>query len=517
MPSPISEASFAQHGIWVAERMGDAGTAYHMPLTLTFDAADGTGDTSDAGGGLDVPALLAACDAVVARHAVLAAAFAERDATVLLIPGAAEPARFDDRPPPGHLDEELERRFDLEKGPLARFLLVPLGPGRHRLLVVAHHAVFDGESKDILVRDLALAYAGRPMPPLPTPYAEAAGAERRQVAEQLPEAARFWSERWREEAGLALPGLIKPSLRPAPAEALDVVFGGALADAAAEVGASRFEVALTALTLLLHVYGTARPAVSVDLSTRDDRTRDHIGPFVNELPIAVAPRETFARTVAAVRDELRAVYRFRDVPLTRALGGMTPRAAITPVSLSYRKRSGGLPGFPGVGTSVDWAMFNHAVRNTLHLQIVDGPDGLTARLQYNPASIDPAGAARVAEDLVELVEAVALEPEAALRDLPLLAALPVAVSAIAAPATVTAAISGEPDEQTERMRQIWCEVLHVKQVEPDDDLFDLGGSSLSIVQIVARVRDSMGVELPFEVFLDVPTVTAIVGEVEKLR
>ncbi|HWG99986.1 MAG TPA: condensation domain-containing protein, partial [Pilimelia sp.] len=60
-------ASSAQHGMWLTERLGLAGAAYRMPLPIQLD------------GHLDVPALAAACDAVVARHPVLAAAFEERD------------------------------------------------------------------------------------------------------------------------------------------------------------------------------------------------------------------------------------------------------------------------------------------------------------------------------------------------------------------------------------------------------------------------------------------------------
>ncbi|MFB8242763.1 condensation domain-containing protein, partial [Kitasatospora purpeofusca] len=57
------------------------------------------------------------------------------------------------------LPEELALPFDLARGPLARFTLDRRADGSAELLVVAHHAVFDGNSKDVLVADLAAGYA----------------------------------------------------------------------------------------------------------------------------------------------------------------------------------------------------------------------------------------------------------------------------------------------------------------------------------------------------------------------
>ncbi|MCC4598284.1 amino acid adenylation domain-containing protein [Xanthomonas campestris pv. phormiicola] len=48
-------------------------------------------------------------------------------------------------------------------------------------------------------------------------------------------------------------------------------------------------------------------------------------------------------------------------------------------------------------------------------------------------------------------------------------------------------------EQT--LAQLWCELLGIDRVNRDDDFFDLGGHSLLAVQLIARVRDSLGVEL----------------------
>jgi hypothetical protein len=160
-------ASPAQRGVWITEQAGAAGTAYAMPLLLRFD------------GDLNVPALLDSCAAVVARHPALASAFEERDDGLWMAPAGTQPpvTVVDLTAGPTvaglpdawhgldkHLAEEVRRPFDLRHGPLTRFTLFAVTPRHHVLAVVAHHLVFDGMSKDVLIRDLAEAYnaaAGR--------------------------------------------------------------------------------------------------------------------------------------------------------------------------------------------------------------------------------------------------------------------------------------------------------------------------------------------------------------------
>jgi acyl carrier protein len=72
------------------------------------------------------------------------------------------------------------------------------------------------------------------------------------------------------------------------------------------------------------------------------------------------------------------------------------------------------------------------------------------------------------------------------------------------------------DRLLEDVRAIWAEVLRVEAIGLDDDLFDLGGHSLTITQIAARMRRRLRLDLPLQLFYDMPTVRGVVAAAGRL-
>ncbi|MFF3006253.1 amino acid adenylation domain-containing protein [Kitasatospora sp. NPDC057940] len=197
-----------------------------------------------------------------------------------------------------------------------------------------------------------------------------------------------------------------------------------LADAAGRSGVTVFEFLLAALHGLLLRYGGEAVPVSVPLSVRAPEQAGEPGLFVNELPVhapaGAGVRDSFAGFARAVRAEARAGYPFRAVPFGAAVGGLTARVGLTPVSFGYRRARGADPVFPGSAVRVDRAVFNGAARNTLHLQVVDTADALDCSLQYAPAVLPPAAAERIAGHYRALLDAATARPQTPLGDLALL-------------------------------------------------------------------------------------------------
>lgn len=66
----------------------------------------------------------------------------------------------------------------------------------------------------------------------------------------------------------------------------------------------------------------------------------------------------------------------------------------------------------------------------------------------------------------------------------------------------------------EVLTRLFAEVLGVGQVGPDDAFFDLGGTSLLAVRLVARVREECAAELTIGSLFEAPTPAALAGRIE---
>ena len=68
----------------------------------------------------------------------------------------------------------------------------------------------------------------------------------------------------------------------------------------------------------------------------------------------------------------------------------------------------------------------------------------------------------------------------------------------------------EPGNETERViATIWQELLGLERVGATDNFFDLGGHSLLAAQVLTRLRDSLGVDLPLDALFSAPTVAGL--------
>ena len=164
-PLPVS---LSQRNMWMFHDMDPQGAAYHIRKALRLR------------GPVQVAALRAALDGLVARHEAFRTTFVMGPTEPAAIIGALQPANLiglDLRAIPGpERDAELERQaarlaaepFDLAHGPLHRFILVELGAQDHALVLVMHHLIGDDWSWGILLRDLEAMYnaacAGEPAP-----------------------------------------------------------------------------------------------------------------------------------------------------------------------------------------------------------------------------------------------------------------------------------------------------------------------------------------------------------------
>ena len=78
--------------------------------------------------------------------------------------------------------------------------------------------------------------------------------------------------------------------------------------------------------------------------------------------------------------------------------------------------------------------------------------------------------------------------------------------------------SREPRSETEKaLAVLWKNMLDVDQVGAESNFFELGGHSLLAGQLIARIREQLGVELPLRALFDAPTLEHLAERIDRER
>ncbi len=70
-------------------------------------------------------------------------------------------------------------------------------------------------------------------------------------------------------------------------------------------------------------------------------------------------------------------------------------------------------------------------------------------------------------------------------------------------------------ETEEKMARVWCEVLGLEEIGIQDNFFGLGGHSLMVIQVIARIRKVFEVEIPVRSLFEDPTIERSAKAVEE--
>ena len=386
----------------------------------------------DLDGAPDAGALRAAGQALLARHANLRACFRQPAGSaepVQVIPReAALPWREEDLSGPGEPDAEAAerladaergRRFDVAAPPLLRFLLIRLGPERHRLVITAHHLLLDGWSVPVLARELFAVYAAGGdagvLSPV-TPYREFLAW----LAAQDKESARAaWAG---ELAGLDEPTLVAS----AEAGRVPVMPGRVITDLAAELTGALAERARGAGVTLNTVLQGAWGLLVGLLAGREDvvfgttvagrpaelpGVESMLGLFINTVPVRVRldPGVTVAEMLAALQDRQSALLAHHYLGLAEIQRAGGPGAVFDTLMLYENYPIPGNAAGEGSGLKVTRTVARDATNYPLMLVVQPG-SRLRLRLDYRPDLVTRETAEAVAGRLVRVLGQVAADP-----------------------------------------------------------------------------------------------------------
>jgi amino acid adenylation domain-containing protein len=433
--------SFAQGRLWFLDRLEPGSAAYNLPTAVRL------------AGRLDLAALAGSLDAIARRHESLRTTFEAQEEPRQVISWEAHlPLPVVDLSglPVDRREAESERGaraeagrpFDLERGPLARCLLVRHTPEEHVLVAVMHHIISDGWSMGVLVRELGANYTalreGRPaeLPPLPVQYADFAvwqnGWLQREALELL-----GW---WRQELEGAPQVLDLPTDRPRPpvqtfrgAEerlALPADLAAALRESGRREGATPFMVLLAGLHTLLGRWSGQRDLlIGAPVANRTRREVEPlIGFFVNTLVHRgrLGEGPSFRALLARTRTSTLGAFAHQDLPFERLVEelGVERSRSRTPlyqVLFALQNAPAAPLRLPGL-TLEEIPLASGTARTDLVLALADDPagGGIVGTWEHSTDLFDATTIRRLGRSFEVLLAAAVADPETPVAFLPLM-------------------------------------------------------------------------------------------------
>ncbi|MEU9000047.1 amino acid adenylation domain-containing protein [Streptomyces caniferus] len=427
-PLPLS---YAQRRLWVLSQVDGANAAYNIPAAVRLKGA------------LDVAVLVRALREVVRRHEALRTNFVSVDGAPMQV--VREPFDLDVPVTDVAAADVLPlaqtfaaRTFDLEHDGLFRAEILRVGDEEHVLLLCLHHIVSDGWSTAVLWREVVTLYtdlrAGRPaqLPELPVQYADFASWQNKRLeGEEIRPQLEYWTDQLRD-----LPALLElPTDRPRPAVqqvagateplTLDRETSDALRSLAGERQSTMFMALLAAFNVLLARYtGQQDIAVGTPVANRTRaEVQDLIGCFFNALVIRtdLSGDPSFDELLARVRETTLAAQAHQDLPFERLVEALNPprdrgHTPLFQTLFVYQTEPGAGLDMDGVGIE-PLTLPGAVAKYDLTLDLLDGDDVITGRIEYRTDLFDAETIRRMAGHYAQLLRAIVRDPAAGVGEL----------------------------------------------------------------------------------------------------
>ena len=475
--------SHGQQRLWFFEQLAP-GATYNETLAMRIDGA------------LDADALENAVNAIVARHEALRTTFVvvdgkpvQRRADSLRI----ELTKLVATDAESRIAEIAAKPFDLARGPLLRATLVATAPEQHVFAVTLHHIVGDGWSAGIFLRELAAAYAGETLAPLPVQYADHAAWLRTRfdggvLAEQL--------AYWRNALSGAPTTLALPLDHPRPAVqttrgatkrfSVSSELAMRLKEIARTENATLFMTLLATFNVLLHRYtGQEDILVGSPVAGRNRaEVEGLIGFFVNTVVLRgdLSGDPAFRDVIARVKNAATGAYANQELPFEVLVDELRPERTLTQTPLFQVAFALQQPRVNTFGKLLPFDSGTAKFDLALSMEEADG--GIAGALEYNVDLFDAATIERMVAHFEQLLARVAGDVSQPLSAIELLTA-----------------------QERERMLVEWNDTarpvpdatvidLFREQVRlrPDAEALSFDGTTLTYAELSARV-DALAAEL----------------------
>ncbi len=380
------------------------------------------------GGHLDVERLERAFAAVAARHETLRSTYraAGNELLQVIAPEARIPFEVRDADPDDYAEivrAEVDRGFDLGQEVGARVLVLRFAEDDQAVLVLLHHLIGDGQSIELLARDVWACYVGREdtLPELPVQFADFAQWHRALLegprgGEQI----GYWAGRLATATPTTLPADLTPSGASWPPAAMlekpvPLPTFHAVVQLAADRRVTLYLVGMTALgALFARRTGDRDICLRAPVSYRDDsQVQDLIADFSNDVVIRlrVTAGATFADLLRQVEEVTATGFAHRDLP-PHLLDPLLPdpglMARLSRVQFTTEREMAPLPTVDGLAISTCAPPFPYSYR-PLRIRLRYGGDRPKCLWNYQRDLFSPQRIESLAADYVDVLAEMAAD------------------------------------------------------------------------------------------------------------
>ncbi len=441
---PLSEG---QKGLWLLHQMAPEMSAYNIPIALRIN------------GRLEIDIFKHACEQVLQRYPLLAAAFGQENGELYQTLSNGHPLSFEHKTTELTAEAEIiaalrqlsKQPFDLSAGALFRIHVLSSASGeQHYLLLTVHHIIFDGSSAVLLLNTLMQNYrqllsGAEPEPVRPqTGYDDFVRWQQQFMSGEQGQAQLAY---WQQQLSGEIPVLSLPYDYPKLAtprfigDSFELTLPPALAETARELAKSLqvnlSVIFLGVLQLLLHRYAGERDiAVGMPTSGRpESRFDDVVGYFINM--IVIRSRIDCRQPVAEFMQQLQLTVADgsdnADYPFPALLQAIKPerdQAGSPLFQVIYAYQNFIRPdSFSGLSDEADadgavefLSGINQEGSHDLSLEVYQGADSFVLKLDYNTDLFKTDTIERLISHYINLLTSIGQQPDAAIAGHKLLSA-----------------------------------------------------------------------------------------------
>jgi thioesterase domain-containing protein/acyl carrier protein len=531
--------SFAQERLWLLDQLHLTGSLYNMRAAYRLN------------GLVNITALYESIDFIARRHDILRTTFQLIDGQPIQVIApeidwklpVVDLRTFSEAERKTEIKrliaEELNEPFDLSRNLLWRVKLLCLAEEEYLFIRTVHHIIFDGWSYRMFMRELVVLYKafcdGNPSPlsKLPIQYVDFAVWQRQWLQGDLLE---HLLDYWKKQLSGNVSPLELPIDRPrkfipnyqgaSKSLMLSETLTEALKTLSHQEGVSLFVTLLTAFKTLLYQYTMQKDMIvcSPVAGRYLNETKRLIGYFNNIVVLRtdLSDNPKLWELIGRVSRVTLGAYEHQDLPFQKLVE--IQNLASTPLNRGMFALQN-TPSQPlNLGQialdSLDLDLDSETTNFDWFMSVTEKEGKLKVSLHYKTDLFDDTSITQILENFQTLLESVVANPDQYLEDLPLFGGKngkvdqqELSVPDSTEPTLKTGYVV--PRNQLELdLTQIWQQVLNLEKISILDNFFEIGGHSLLVMHLFAKIQKKFGQNLPLSTLFQFPT---IAGMSEVLR